>query len=147
MALAVRGDAALQDPPRDPAHLRWRAQIAYGARAISAGGFQAIPKLVFPGGALIGDTAGFLNVPKIKGTHTAMKSGMVAAEAAFIAIKNGAERPSLDAYPEGLKRSWLWDELYRVRNIKPAFQGRPVGGHGLWRARHLSVPRQGPLDA
>ena len=72
-------------------------RIAYGARAISAGGFQAIPKLVFPGGALIGDTAGFLNVPKIKGTHTAMKSGMVAAEAAFTAIKNGAEWPSLDA--------------------------------------------------
>src|SRR6478752_4017120 len=62
-------------------------RIAYGARALSEGGFQSIPKLVFPGGALIGDTAGFLNVPKIKGTHTAMKSGMVAAEAAFDAVK------------------------------------------------------------
>ena len=69
-------------------------RIAYGARAISAGGFQSIPKLVFPGGALIGDTAGFLNVPKIKGTHTAMKSGMIAAEAVFEAIKDGAERPA-----------------------------------------------------
>ncbi|HEX6010638.1 MAG TPA: electron transfer flavoprotein-ubiquinone oxidoreductase [Geminicoccaceae bacterium] len=103
-------------------------RIAYGARALSAGGFQAIPKLVFPGGALIGDTAGFLNVPKIKGTHTAMKSGMVAAEAAFEALQGGAEQPSLDAYPERLKRSWLWDELYRVRNIKPAFKA------GLWPA-------------
>ncbi len=103
-------------------------RIAYGARALSAGGFQAIPKLVFPGGALIGDTAGFLNVPKIKGTHLAMKSGMVAAEAAFDALKDGAEKPSLDAYPDRLKRTWLWDELYRVRNIKPAFKA------GLWPA-------------
>ena len=75
-------------------------RIAYGARALSEGGFQSIPKLIFPGGALIGDTAGFLNVPKIKGTHTAMKSGMVAAEAAFDALKDGAEAPELMAYPE-----------------------------------------------
>ena len=73
-------------------------RIAYGARALSEGGFQSIPKLVFPGGALIGDTAGFLNVPKIKGTHTAMKSGMVAAEAAFAALAGGAERPELGDY-------------------------------------------------
>lgn len=103
-------------------------RISYGARALSAGGFQAIPKLVFPGGALIGDTAGFLNVPKIKGTHTAMKSGMVAAEAAFEALQGGAEAPELDAYPARLQASWLWDELYRVRNIKPAFKA------GLWPA-------------
>jgi electron-transferring-flavoprotein dehydrogenase len=103
-------------------------RIAYGARALSAGGFQAIPRLTFPGGALIGDTAGFLNVPKIKGTHTAMKSGMVAAEAAFEALTSGAQAPSLDAYPERLKQSWLWEELYRVRNIKPAFKT------GLWPA-------------
>ena len=101
-------------------------RIAYGARALSEGGFQSIPKLVFPGGALIGDTAGFLNVPKIKGTHTAMKSGMVAAEAAFDALKDGAEAPELTAYPERLKRSWLWDELRGVRNIRPAFHW------GLW---------------
>ncbi len=101
-------------------------RIAYGARALSEGGFQSIPKLVFPGGALIGDTAGFLNVPKIKGTHTAMKSGMVAAEAAFDALKDGAEAPELTAYPERLERSWLWDELRGVRNIRPAFHW------GLW---------------
>ena len=108
-------------------------RIAYGARALSEGGFQSIPKLVFPGGALIGDTAGFLNVPKIKGTHTAMKSGMVAAEAAFDALKDGAEAPELTAYPERLKRSWLWDELRGVRNIRPAFHW------GLWPAMAYSA--------
>ena len=97
-------------------------RICYGARALSEGGFQSIPKLVFPGGALIGDCAGFLNVPKIKGTHTAMKSGMVAAEAAFDALREGADRPLLESYPERLRQSWLWEELYRVRNIRPAFR-------------------------
>jgi len=99
-------------------------RIAYGARAINEGGFQSIPKLTFPGGALIGCTAGFLNVPKIKGTHTAMKSGMTAAEAVFDALLSGAaaEKPiEVTAYPEKLKQSWLWDELYRVRNIRPSF--------------------------
>ncbi len=97
-------------------------RICYGARALSEGGYQSIPKLVFPGGALIGDCAGFLNVPKIKGTHTAMKSAMVAAEAAFAALKEGADRPVLETYPERLRQSWLWEELYRVRNIRPAFR-------------------------
>ena len=99
-------------------------RISYGARAINEGGFQSIPKLTFPGGALIGCTAGFLNVPKIKGTHTAMKSGMMAAEAVFDALVSGAmaEKPiEITAYPEKLKQSWLWDELYKVRNIRPSF--------------------------
>jgi electron-transferring-flavoprotein dehydrogenase len=108
-------------------------RIAYGARALSEGGFQSIPKLVFPGGALIGDTAGFLNVPKIKGTHTAMKSGMVAAEAAFDALKDGSEAPELEAYPERLRQSWLWEELRAVRNIRPAFHW------GLWPAMAYSA--------
>ena len=96
-------------------------RIAYGARALNEGGFQSIPKLVFPGGMLIGDTAGFLNVPKIKGTHTAMKSGMVAAEAVHAALA-GEQRPEvLDSYPEALKQSWLWEELHGVRNIRPGF--------------------------
>jgi electron-transferring-flavoprotein dehydrogenase len=100
-------------------------RIAYGARAINEGGFQSLPKLTFPGGLLIGDTAGFLNVPKIKGTHTAMKSGMTAAEALFDAL---ADERALEvtAYPERLKQTWLWDELYRVRNIRPSFRW------GLW---------------
>ncbi len=100
-------------------------RIAYGARALSEGGLQAIPKLVFPGGALIGDTAGFLNVPKIKGTHTAMKSAIVCAEAIADAVFNG--KPAVvEAYPERLRQSWLWDELRRVRNIRPSFHW------GMW---------------
>jgi len=96
-------------------------RISYGARAISAGGFQSIPKLTFPGGVLVGDTAGFLNVPKIKGSHTAMKSGMVAAEA-VVALLADASGTEAHAYPRELKKTWLWDELHRVRNIKPAFK-------------------------
>ena len=96
-------------------------RIAYGARALNEGGLQAVPKLVFPGGALIGDTAGFLNVPKIKGTHTAMKSGMLAAEA-IAPLLGGEQRPALlDSYPEALKTSWVWEELTAVRNIRPGF--------------------------
>jgi electron-transferring-flavoprotein dehydrogenase len=96
-------------------------RIAYGARALNEGGFQSIPKLTFPGGAIVGCSAGFLNVPKIKGTHTAMKSGMLAAEALADAL--AADRTDeLTAYPEALKRSWVWDELYRVRNVRPAFK-------------------------
>ncbi len=96
-------------------------RISYGARALNEGGLQAIPKLVFPGGMLIGDTAGFLNVPKIKGTHTSMKSGMVAAEAVAAALA-GKERPAvLDSYPTALEASWVYEELKAVRNIRPAF--------------------------
>ncbi len=101
-------------------------RTSYGARALNEGGFQAIPRLVFPGGALVGDCAGFLNVPKIKGTHTAMKSGMVAAEAAFEALKGGGAVGELTAYPERLRQSWVWEELRAVRNIRPAFHT------GLW---------------
>jgi electron-transferring-flavoprotein dehydrogenase len=103
-------------------------RLAYGARALNEGGFQAIPGLVFPGGALIGCAAGFLNVPKIKGTHTAMKSGMVAAEAVFAALKEGRAGDRVEAYPQALQRSWLWDELYRVRNIRPSFHRGLLGG-------------------
>ena len=107
-------------------------RISYGARAISEGGIQSIPKLTFPGGLLVGDTAGFLNVPKIKGTHTAMKSAMVAAEVVLelLAVEYDEENPGpaleATAYPEELRKSWLWSELHRVRNIRPAFQ------KGLW---------------
>ncbi|MGF1527641.1 MAG: electron transfer flavoprotein-ubiquinone oxidoreductase [Candidatus Competibacterales bacterium] len=97
-------------------------RIPYGARALSEGGFQSIPKLTFPGGLLIGDGAGFLNVPKIKGSHTAMKSGMVAAEAVYEAATAEGSPSEVTAYPEALAKSWLWDELYRARNIRPAFR-------------------------
>ena len=100
-------------------------RVAYGARALNEGGFQAIPRLTFPGGALIGCAAGFLNVPKIKGTHTAMKSGMTAAESVFAALARGDVGEITD-YPLRLRQTWLWDELYRVRNVRPGFR------LGLW---------------
>jgi electron-transferring-flavoprotein dehydrogenase len=95
-------------------------RIAYGARAITAGGLQALPKLVFPGGALLGCDAGMLNASRIKGSHAAIKSGMLAAEAVFEALAGGKARDSLDAYPRAFEQSWLHDELYRARNFKPA---------------------------
>ncbi|KAJ3113191.1 hypothetical protein HDU96_003690 [Phlyctochytrium bullatum] len=98
--------------------------LSYGARALNEGGFQSIPKLIFPGGALIGCSAGFLNVPKIKGTHTAMKSGMLAGEAAYRAVtaESAPAGPiTLNAYEESIKNSWVWKELYEVRNVRPSF--------------------------
>ncbi|KAK1904212.1 Electron transfer flavoprotein-ubiquinone oxidoreductase mitochondrial [Dissostichus eleginoides] len=101
-------------------------RIGYGARALNEGGIQSIPKLTFPGGLLMGCSPGFMNVPKIKGTHTAMKSGMLAAEAIFPKIT--AENPESETlglhvpeYAENLKNSWVWKELYAVRNIRPSF--------------------------
>ena len=101
-------------------------RVAYGARAINEGGFQSIPKLTFPGGLLIGCTAGFLNVPKIKGSHTAMKSGMLAAESVFEAVTGDSDAADTSAYEAAIKASWIWDELYRVRNIRPSFKW------GMW---------------
>jgi electron-transferring-flavoprotein dehydrogenase len=94
-------------------------RISYGARAITAGGLQSLPKLAFPGGALIGDDAGFLNASRIKGSHCAIKSGMLAAEAACEALKGGRANDTLDAYPAAFRNSWLYDELHRARNFKP----------------------------
>jgi len=94
-------------------------RIAYGARAISAGGLQSLPKLVFPGGCLIGDDAGFLNASRIKGSHAAIKSGMLAADAAFAALQSGAMPAELNAYPTAFRESWLYDELHKARNFKP----------------------------
>ena len=102
-------------------------RVAYGARALNEGGFQSIPELTCPGGAIIGCAAGFLNVPKIKGSHNAMKTGMIAAEAAFAALTNDGGKV-LEEYPATLKKSWVWDELYRVRNIRPSFRWGLLGG-------------------
>lgn len=109
--------------------------VSYGARALNEGGYQSIPKLHFPGGVLVGCSAGFMNVPKIKGTHTAMKSGMVAAESIFEAIRElgpvdedtNMEENSLDlkAYEEEFKKSWAYQELYEVRNCRPSFNILP----------------------
>jgi electron-transferring-flavoprotein dehydrogenase len=94
-------------------------RVSYGARAIAAGGLQSLPKLVFPGGALIGDNAGFLNASRIKGSHAAIKSGMLAAEAAIEALKAGRSHDDLAAYPAAFRSSWLYEELYKARNFKP----------------------------
>jgi electron-transferring-flavoprotein dehydrogenase len=101
-------------------HFAGGRRISYGARAISEGGLQSIPKLSFPGGLLIGDAAGFLNVPKIKGTHTAMKSGTLAAEAVAEALAAG-HPAEVTGYADALRQSWLWQELSVVRNVRPAF--------------------------
>ncbi len=98
-------------------------RISYGARAITAGGLQALPKLTFPGGVLLGCDAGFLNASRIKGSHAAMKTGMMAAEAAYEALGADRQHDELVAYPEAFRNSWLYDELYKARNFKP-FMGQ-----------------------
>jgi electron-transferring-flavoprotein dehydrogenase len=107
--------------------------ISYGARALNEGGFQSIPKCAFPGGALIGDTAGFLNVPKIKGTHTSMRSGMLAAEATHSALqknpRDGGGSIFLYDYEDALRNSHIWKELKQVRNMRPSFN-TPLGLFG-----------------
>ena len=101
-------------------------RIAYGARALTAGGLQALPKLIFPGGALIGDDAGFLNAARIKGSHAAMKTGMLAAEALAEALGAGRSGDELTDYPRRFRESWLYEELHRTRNFKPWMS------KGLW---------------
>ena len=118
-------------------------RIAYGARAINEGGFQSVPRLAFPGGVLLGCAAGFLNVPKIKGSHTAMKSGMMAAESVFEAIREGRGGDTLEAYPRRFRESWVYDELHRARNFRPAFRrgllfGTLYGGFDLKVLRGLA---------
>ena len=94
-------------------------RISYGARALTAGGLQSLPKLTFPGGVLVGDDAGFLNAARIKGSHCAIKSGMLAAEACFDALAKECQHDELTAYPEAFKASWLHEELHQSRNFKP----------------------------
>ena len=124
--------------PEIAAILKGGKRVSYGARAICDGGWQSVPKLVFPGGALIGCTAGFLNVPRIKGSHTAMKSGMMAAEAAAAAIGAGRESDELVAYTEAYKASWVEKELRMVRNFEPIISkfggmlGTMIAGIVLW---------------
>jgi electron-transferring-flavoprotein dehydrogenase len=108
--------------PRIKAHIEGGKRIGYGARSITAGGILSLPKTVFPGGALVGCDAGFLNVSRIKGSHAAMKTGMLAAEAAFYAINAGRQHDELLAYPDAFEKSWLWEELDRSRNFKQWFK-------------------------
>ena len=103
------------------------SRVAYGGRVINEGGLQSVPRLHFPGGALIGCSAGFVNVAKIKGTHNAMKTGMLAAEAAFDAVEASSsdETPTdLSAYQTAFERSWVYQDLYEVRNLRPSFTTR-----------------------
>ena len=126
-------------------------RIAYGARALNEGGLQSVPTLAFPGGALIGCTAGFLNVPKIKGSHNAMKTGMLAAEAVYedFVAETKSEDKVLSSYPEKYKASWVYKELHAVRNFRPAFakfgilgfaiggmELKLLGGKAPWTFRH-----------
>ncbi|KQN07931.1 electron transfer flavoprotein-ubiquinone oxidoreductase [Sphingomonas aurantiaca] len=130
--------------PEIAALLKGAKRVSYGARAISDGGLQSIPKLVMPGAALIGDSAGFLNVPRIKGTHTAMKSGMMAAEAAVEAIVSQRGHDELAAYPEAFERSWVKKELSVVRNVVPLVKkfgdlvGSGLAGVTMW-LEHLGI--------
>ncbi len=118
--------------------LRGGRRVAYGARAITEGGLQSVPKLYFPGGALIGCSAGFVNVPRIKGSHNAMKTGMLAAEAAFKALQAGRAGDELEAYEQAYEKSWVYEDLSRVRNVKPMWSklglvgGLALGGADMW---------------
>lgn len=135
--------------PQIKALLQGGQRLSYGARAINEGGLQALPDLIFPGGALIGCSAGMVNVPRIKGSHNAMKSGMLAAEAVFAAFNradashadvNATKENLLTAYPEALRNSWVWQDLHAVRNVKPwlsrlgTWGGMLFGGFEMWLA-------------
>ena len=119
-------------------------RVSYGARAINDGGYQSVPKLTFPGGALIGCSAGFLNVPRIKGSHTAMKTGMMAADAAVDAIVSQRANDGLTAYQDAYDASWVKEELRGVRNTLPAVEkfgnvaGTGIAGVTMW-AEHLGI--------
>jgi len=123
--------------PRVQALLEGGTCVSYGARCLNEGGLQALPRLTFPGGMLAGCSAGFLNVPKIKGSHTAMKTGMLAGEAAAEALLGEAEAPrEVEDYERRVRGSWVWEELSAVRNFKPAFHaglwpGMAVGGASI----------------
>jgi electron-transferring-flavoprotein dehydrogenase len=123
----------LKQHPAVAKHLRGGERVSYGARAITEGGFQSVPKLAFPGGALIGCSAGFVNLPRIKGSHNAMKTGMLAAEAAFAALQEGRGGDVLTAYETAYKASWVYRELKQVRNAKPLWSrfGTVLGGLAL----------------
>ncbi|CAH9131415.1 unnamed protein product [Cuscuta epithymum] len=116
--------------------------LQYGARTLNEGGYQSIPYPVFPGGAIIGCSAGFLNVPKIKGTHTAMKSGMLAAESAFEMLGRGS---NMETYWDNLKSSWIWKELYHARNYRPAFEYGLFPGLALGAVEHYIFKGRSPL--
>jgi electron-transferring-flavoprotein dehydrogenase len=133
--------------PEIAAILKGGRRVSYGARAINEGGWQSVPKLAFPGGALIGCSAGFVNVPRIKGSHTAMKSAMLAAESAIAAIKAGRANDELADYEPALRESWVATELKMVKNVEPSVAkfggtlGTLIGGIDMWmRTLKIGLP-------
>jgi electron-transferring-flavoprotein dehydrogenase len=126
-------------------------RIAYGSRAISEGGLQSIPKLAFPGGALIGCSAGFVNVPRIKGIHNAMRSGMVAADCVFLALGTGRAHDLLEGYEPAIRQSSVWRDLKPVRNVKPLWSklgtvlGVGLGGFDMWTNQLFGISLVGTL--
>jgi len=141
----------LKHHPEIAKHLEGGRRVAYGARAISEGGFQSVPKLSFPGGVLLGDSAGFVNVPRIKGSHNAIKSGMLAAEAAFRAKQAGRAGDELTEYQQGYEASWVRKELKTVRNVKPLWSrygtalGVALAGLDMWTNTLFGVSLFGTL--
>ncbi len=129
--------------PAIRAHLEGGRRIGYGARAIAAGGLMSLPKLAFPGGALVGCDAGTLNAARIKGSHAAIKTGMLAAEAAFEALQAGRAHDELAAYPEAFERSWLHEELHAARNFKAWFKKGMRVGALMTGVEHWLLPRLG----
>ena len=129
--------------PSIRAHIEGGKRIGYGARAITAGGILSLPKTVFPGGALIGCDAGFLNASRIKGSHAAMKTGMLCAEAAFAALQAGRSQDELSAFPQAFEQSWLHEELQRSRNFKQWFKKGFVVGSLMTGIEQWLLPRLG----
>ncbi|HEY3639307.1 MAG TPA: electron transfer flavoprotein-ubiquinone oxidoreductase [Rhizomicrobium sp.] len=137
--------------PRIREMLEGGKRLVYGSRAITEGGLQSVPKLAFPGGALIGCGAGFVNVPRIKGTHNAMKTGMLAAEAAFAAIGVGRENDTLQSYEDAYRQSFVYRDLKRVRNVKPLWSkfgtrlALALGGFDMWTNQLFGLSLLGTL--
>ncbi|MBK6853805.1 MAG: electron transfer flavoprotein-ubiquinone oxidoreductase [Burkholderiales bacterium] len=129
--------------PAVRAHIEGGKRIGYGARAITAGGLMSLPKTVFPGGALVGCDAGYLNAARIKGSHAAIKSGMLAADAIFDALAQGRSADVLDAYPTAFEASWLHAELNQARNFKSWFKKGVAVGSVMTGIEHWLLPRLG----
>jgi electron-transferring-flavoprotein dehydrogenase len=129
--------------PAIRAHIEGGKRIGYGARAITAGGLLSLPKTVFPGGVLVGCEAGYLNAARIKGSHAAIKSGMLAADAAFEALAAGRSADELSAYPAAFEASWLHSELHQARNFKAWFKKGVLVGSVMTGIEHWLLPRLG----
>ena len=129
--------------PAIRAHLEGGKRLSYGARAINNGTPQALPKTVFPGGALVGCDAGYLNAARIKGSHAAIKSGMLCAQALFEAVAAGRSADELSAYPEAFEKSWLYEELQQTRNFKHWFKKGPLVGKLMTGIEQWFLPKIG----